>query len=293
MAEQKSITQNYATPYKFTGKELDEETGLYYFGARYYAPRESIWLSVDPLAESSPNASPYNYCLNNPINMIDPDGRKERPNDYDGKMGKGDWRVDDRINGTDTWKNANTHNLQQKNGYKEYNSIEQRAEFYKWFQNQTDSKGYETNWAGAAFVVASQMSNIHGPFVSVMDNDVEADVKQFAEDGNKAIFDNVFGRLRDLNNGSVLKGSSANAWDTETLTIEQRDIVGPIYARQRPAVLNELSKMAKGQGMYNLGVPKDLRFNPKGNVRDWKQRFNHGMNVSLPYWNKYYSKRKR
>ena len=75
MAEQKSITQNYATPYKFTGKELDEETGLYYFGARYYAPRESIWLSVDPLAEKYPNMSPYNYCLNNPLNLVDPDGR--------------------------------------------------------------------------------------------------------------------------------------------------------------------------------------------------------------------------
>ena len=75
MAEQKSITQNYATPYKFTGKELDEETGLYYFGARYYAPRESIWLSTDPLAEKYPNMSPYNYCLNNPLNVIDPDGR--------------------------------------------------------------------------------------------------------------------------------------------------------------------------------------------------------------------------
>ena len=75
MAEQKSITQNYATPYKFTGKELDEETGLYYFGARYYATRESIWLSTDPLAEKHPSHSPYCYVMNNPINAIDPDGR--------------------------------------------------------------------------------------------------------------------------------------------------------------------------------------------------------------------------
>ena len=75
MAEQKSITQNYATPYKFTGKELDEETGLYYFGARYYAPRESIWLSTDPLAEKYPNESPYIYCGNNPIVFFDPDGK--------------------------------------------------------------------------------------------------------------------------------------------------------------------------------------------------------------------------
>jgi len=75
MAEQKSWTQNYATPYKFTGKELDDETGMYYFGARYYSPRESIWLSTDVLMEDYPNISPYNYCANNPINIIDPDGR--------------------------------------------------------------------------------------------------------------------------------------------------------------------------------------------------------------------------
>jgi RHS repeat-associated protein len=40
--------------YKFNGKELDEETGLYYYGARYYDPRISIWLSVHPLAERHP-----------------------------------------------------------------------------------------------------------------------------------------------------------------------------------------------------------------------------------------------
>jgi RHS repeat-associated protein len=64
----------WSTPYKFTSKELDAETGLYYFGARYYDPKTSVWLSVDPLAEKYPNYSSYNYCLNNPIKYIDPDG---------------------------------------------------------------------------------------------------------------------------------------------------------------------------------------------------------------------------
>ncbi len=65
----------YNSPYKFNGKELDEETGFYYYGARYYDPRISIWQSVDPLAETMPFASPYNYCLQNPINLVDPDGK--------------------------------------------------------------------------------------------------------------------------------------------------------------------------------------------------------------------------
>ena len=75
MMEQHSYTGDYTNRYKFNGKELDEETGFYYYGARYYNPKFSIWLSTDPLAEKFPNVSPYVYCINNPINVIDPDGR--------------------------------------------------------------------------------------------------------------------------------------------------------------------------------------------------------------------------
>ena len=63
-------------PYTFSGKEKDEETGYSYFGARYYNSDLSIWLSVDPLAGKYPSSSPYVYCLNNPIKLIDPDGMK-------------------------------------------------------------------------------------------------------------------------------------------------------------------------------------------------------------------------
>ncbi|MGB4269684.1 MAG: RHS repeat-associated core domain-containing protein [Spirochaetota bacterium] len=44
-------TSTYSTPYKFTGKELDKETGLYYFGARYYDAKISRWISTDPALE--------------------------------------------------------------------------------------------------------------------------------------------------------------------------------------------------------------------------------------------------
>lgn len=81
MAEQLG-SNYYNTPFKFNGKELDEETGLYYYGARYYDPRVSIWLSVDPLAEKYPGVNPYAYCMQNPVNLVDPDGREaESPND--------------------------------------------------------------------------------------------------------------------------------------------------------------------------------------------------------------------
>ncbi len=51
------------------------ETGNYYYGARYYDPKISVWLSVDPLAHKYPNLSPYVFTGNNPIMLVDPDGR--------------------------------------------------------------------------------------------------------------------------------------------------------------------------------------------------------------------------
>ncbi len=75
MAEQHSQTGDYSNRWKFTGHELDRETGLYYAGARYYDPRISIFLSVDEHYFNYPNISPYAYVANNPINAIDPDGR--------------------------------------------------------------------------------------------------------------------------------------------------------------------------------------------------------------------------
>ena len=63
-------------PYKFNGKQFDDETGLYYYGARYMNPVTSLWYGVDPLAEKYTTIGGYVYTLDNPIRMIDLDGRK-------------------------------------------------------------------------------------------------------------------------------------------------------------------------------------------------------------------------
>ena len=63
------------TPYLFNAKEFDEETGLYYYGARYYEPRVSLWISTDPMQEKTSNITTYAYCINNPVAYIDHDGK--------------------------------------------------------------------------------------------------------------------------------------------------------------------------------------------------------------------------
>lgn len=94
--EESSNTER--TPYLFTSKELDEDTGLYYFGARYYDARTSVWASPDPILGSylptgdpqkdkslpamgvfsSPNLALYTYVANSPVKFVDPDGQLRR-----------------------------------------------------------------------------------------------------------------------------------------------------------------------------------------------------------------------
>lgn len=65
----------FQADYTFTGKEKDEESDNFYFGARYYHPVIARFLNIDPLASDYAAWSPYNYVLGNPIKLIDPDGR--------------------------------------------------------------------------------------------------------------------------------------------------------------------------------------------------------------------------
>ena len=85
----------YHTPFRFTSKEWDEETELYYYGARYMHPRNSTWISADPAGFELVNPMEqdekgklvakqsysliegvnwYSYCSNNPVKYVDPSG---------------------------------------------------------------------------------------------------------------------------------------------------------------------------------------------------------------------------
>ncbi len=70
-----------AKRYRYTGKERDEESGLNYHGARYYAPWLCRWTAVDPLESKYAGMSPYNYGFNDPVSYNDPTGQKGEKGD--------------------------------------------------------------------------------------------------------------------------------------------------------------------------------------------------------------------
>lgn len=69
-----------AKRYRYSGKERDEETRLYYHGARYYVPWLGRWTATDPIGLRD-GVNLYSYVSNRPVTLLDPNGKSGRPND--------------------------------------------------------------------------------------------------------------------------------------------------------------------------------------------------------------------
>ena len=105
MHQYNANTFGFSSPYRFNSKEKDAETGLHYYGARYYQSKLSVWLSVDPLASERSWVNPYNFVQNNPITRIDPTGMLDTK--YEDELGNTLAETNDGNNATVVVSNEN------------------------------------------------------------------------------------------------------------------------------------------------------------------------------------------
>jgi RHS repeat-associated protein len=69
-------TGTITNSYRYTGRDFDSETGLYYYRARYYDPTTGRFLSEDPIGFMGGDVNLYAYVVNNPVNLSDPSGNR-------------------------------------------------------------------------------------------------------------------------------------------------------------------------------------------------------------------------
>ena len=224
-----------------------------------------------------------------------------------------DWTISDRESFSASWNRANVLNLMSgATGAAEYKTITQRTAFYNWFDQIREIQGHGIKWCAAAWIVASQMKNLDdGIKMAMLRAWTEAARISYAMDGippegiadvntliafgnagNKAIFDDVFSRLqgafvRGLK-GQVIVGDEANAWDRDTLQNEQFKVVQPLYDRfagQDKALQYMLADMASGNGLFTVSLLTCPKF--QGDIMRPGDRYNHGLNVVVPFYNKF------
>ena len=186
---------SWNAPYTFSGKEKDVETGYGYvkklrffsslafgnekqvfhyahclrrFGARYYDSGLSIWLSVDPMAENTPFATPYAYCINNPIILYDPDGQDWFVNEntgqvfFNSEMGKDAAGTGNMKGDGWTWMGANDMFGEVNDEFFANNSEFNTGNhtFQAWETKGLDGErtnGYEMDFAGKSSAFMSKM----------------------------------------------------------------------------------------------------------------------------------------
>jgi RHS repeat-associated protein len=86
--------ETFSNPFRFTGREFDAETDLYFYRARYYDPSIGRFISEDPIRSEDPisfdaGTNFYTYVQNNPVNTIDPFGLAGITIDAGGGIGIG------------------------------------------------------------------------------------------------------------------------------------------------------------------------------------------------------------
>ena len=216
-----------------SAKERDSETGLSYFGARYYSSDLSIWLSVDPMSDKYLSLSPYVYCADNPVKLVDPNG--EELTSPDG------WVVDN-TNKTLIWVNDMGGDMCQYVGGM-VTSFKSRSDFI----NEYASNGYKIN-----------LENYSKPLLNTGSSSIQAPPPLSTNDYSKSFF----GAVSDAYSGS------AKGWNclsnpqqqklSYNLTKSLKNNGYSIQTRQVKGGIKSFYSTNVTRGMYAFNITMDI-----------------------------------
>ncbi|MFC3198170.1 hypothetical protein ACFOET_11160 [Parapedobacter deserti] len=152
--------------------------------------------------------------------------------------------------------------------------MEQRRGFYSWFQSETDSRGFETRWAGAAARTVGKLEMLLWKSSDVLGYS-NSEIRGFVQSGNKLILDDVWGSLQGLYNGQPLVGAAAQSWDSKQLYQEQI-LINDLYWGLSNKSLTTLENSIK-QNYILSRFTTDPRF--KGSILNTHDRYKFGMKL--------------
>jgi RHS repeat-associated protein len=190
-------TYAFTSPYRFNSKELDPETGLAYYGARYYQNKLGVWLSVDPLAHERESLTPYNFVSNNSIHRVDPDGALD---DWVQNIGTGGYEWKDNV----TFAN-NTPEGYKYVGSRDADILKDLGVSYSFPEQSSNRIGYV-----AADVDMGKYAVNHLINVKAKSNvSISADVRYYLLDGTE---NNRFGKkFEGIKVSATVIGSNSDA----------------------------------------------------------------------------------
>lgn len=193
----------------------------------------------------------------------------------------GCWLKKDRKRNTEVWQQANIFNLGIDKGNEKYKSIRQIRDFYTFINEVIIKKGHDIKWMGIASVAANQLAKMENGFLRVVIVR-NKELVAFAHEGSKKVFAFAFPQLQEVYlSNKKFTGDIALQWDEKYGTIEQCEILEPLFLRLSEKAIWKLERMAKGKGIFKFGISKKLRFD--GDIRNCMHRYEHGKNKLIPY----------
>ncbi|WP_131536005.1 hypothetical protein [Pedobacter nototheniae] len=186
----------------------------------------------------------------------------------------GNWLKIDRQKKNAVWKNANKTNIKKINGFKEYRNITERSDFYKWYQHQTDSAGFETKWGFAAATTTKKLENLLTNAAEISGSS-NFEIKAFVAEGNQIIFNDIWADLKLLYEQPPLTGQKAQTWDGNLLLKEQ-NLIEPYYQKLSSSSLIKLEKLLKKENFFSRLLPG---YEFEGNLISIQDRWFYGMKM--------------